>query len=658
MRNVAIWLLVALGPLGCGDKGGDDTAGPGGGSGSEADVDGDGYTPSQVDCDDFVANVNPGAPEICDDVDNDCDGLIDMEDPDIADAKTWSVDQDGDGFGSDSLSANGCDQPAGTVSNADDCDDSDEDVNPDAYEQCDGFDNDCDGLTDADDPGVIDGSQYYPDGDGDGFGEEGSALVTLCEVTEGYVEIAGDCDDGLADIYPGAPEVCGDGIDSDCDGEEGVPSIGQGQDLDCAQATLVGSAASTGAFAGIAGDLTGSGVGSLVFTSEADKVYVVDDAKGRVDIEPDAAATVVEASSGRSLGAAVAWGDLTGDGQEDLVVGAPFDDSGQTDAGASFLMAGPLSGSISVGSADAVLLGTNFGEHAGAALLVVADQTGDGVPDLLVGAPTYNSVINRGGAVYLLAGPLTGSISLDDAEGLFTGERKAYQLGYNLTSIGDTDGDGYDDAASGAPSDDDEASDAGAFFALLGPVQSGSWNATARVSGETAGDGLGSAIFGPGDVNGDGYADVLVGAPGNDTNGSSAGAVYLVDGPVDADDVLSDYASLTLLGPDDADLAGTSISAADLNGDGEIDFVVGAPRDTFNPGPGQAFVVFGPQAGEVELSLADLTIEGTADGDRLGQSVATGDHDADGNADLLMAAPLGDTGGTDFGEAFLLMGGP
>lgn len=181
------------------------------------DQDGDGFL-SDVDCNDADSAVNPDAIEICDGQDNDCDGDVDMEDPDVEGYSTWFVDVDGDGYGSLDQTADACEQPENTSDNADDCDDRDDDIHPEAREDCDGVDNDCDELVDEADPDVIGEDEYFLDADEDGFGD-GDPVIS-CDPVEGYSTENGDCDDGDATAFPGAEELCGDGIDSDCDGED------------------------------------------------------------------------------------------------------------------------------------------------------------------------------------------------------------------------------------------------------------------------------------------------------------------------------------------------------------------------------------------------------------------------------------------------------
>ncbi|MEL6341840.1 MAG: MopE-related protein [Myxococcota bacterium] len=175
-----------------------------------------GYAESSDDCNDLTAATYPGAVEICDEADNDCDGEIDEGAGDI-----YYIDRDADGYGDAAAPVQSCEQREGLAQNAADCDDSTSAVSPAAAETCDSIDNDCDGAVDED---ASDGQLVYADTDGDGFGDAASA-VTSCEALSGYVGDSSDCDDTDGGVYPGAPEVC-DGYDNDCDTEvdEGVTS--------------------------------------------------------------------------------------------------------------------------------------------------------------------------------------------------------------------------------------------------------------------------------------------------------------------------------------------------------------------------------------------------------------------------------------------------
>ena len=169
------------------------------------DQDGDGYF--EDDCDDNNPNVYPGVEEICDGVDNDCDGDVDE---DVKDQ--FYLDADGDGFGDENSVELACDSPVGYVPNGNDCDDQDVYSFPGALEFCDEVDNDCDG--DIDEEVTL---TFYLDADGDGVGN-GDISIDGCEVPEGYVSENGDCDDDNPLSYPSALELCDD-LDNDCDGD-------------------------------------------------------------------------------------------------------------------------------------------------------------------------------------------------------------------------------------------------------------------------------------------------------------------------------------------------------------------------------------------------------------------------------------------------------
>ncbi len=189
------------------------------------DLDGDGYgdpieagtacelcetcVPNGDDCDDSDASSHPGADEVCDGRDNDCD--LDVDEGVLA---TFYQDSDGDAFGTADVAAQACEAPEGFVAADGDCDDQDPGVNPLAEETCNAKDDNCDGDIDE---GVLE--VFYADADGDGYGDPGTEALA-CGAPVGHVADATDCDDGAPDIHPGATEVVGDGVDEDCDGTE------------------------------------------------------------------------------------------------------------------------------------------------------------------------------------------------------------------------------------------------------------------------------------------------------------------------------------------------------------------------------------------------------------------------------------------------------
>ena len=198
-----------------------------------ADADGDGTgdpdssqdcepnAPSDVldasDCDDGDPANYPGNDEVCDGGDNNCDSLVDQDDPSLLDGDIYYADVDNDSFGDLNSAFLTCSIATGLVENSDDCDDTNNTIHPNATEECDGKDNDCDNDIDDDDASldIATAGVYYTDNDGDGYG---NAVQYFCIQPAGTTNVDGDCDDGNDAINPSALEECGNGIDENCDG--------------------------------------------------------------------------------------------------------------------------------------------------------------------------------------------------------------------------------------------------------------------------------------------------------------------------------------------------------------------------------------------------------------------------------------------------------
>jgi hypothetical protein len=648
----------------------DETAGPAEDSSpsdtTDADGDGDGYDPT-VDCDDEDPAVNPGADELCNGVDDDCDGTIDEDD--AVDAPTWYADTDGDGFGDAATSVTSCTQPKGTIEIDGDCNDADASRNPGAKELCNDIDDDCDGAFDE----GFGTQSWYFDADEDGYGNAAVMMLT-CYQPKGYIADHTDCDDMHGDISPGAPEVCEDGIDQDCNGRDTACHYSGDISLSSTGIVeLVGEEA--GDYAGVsvsnAGDVNGDGFDDVLVGAYRSDYTGPDSGTAYLMCGPITEDRDLSLADARLLGASAEMagaavtiaGDLNDDGYADILIGAPYHSDGADNAGAAYVVYGPVTGDRDLSLADLILQGEVEEDHAGDSVSCAGDVNDDGVLDILVGAPYNGDGGSVAGAAYIEFGPLTGrrSLSLSDVE--LVGESKYDEAGFTVADAGDLDGDGSDDVLVGTPWFEmaGYGSHNGAVYLLHGPITADRNLSLAdvRLLGEADNDYFGGALSGRGDVNGDGFVDLLVGAMAESEVAPGAGAAYLFYGPLTAAADISSI-GVKLVGESSHDRAGISVSSSrDLDDDGFADVLVSADwNDGAGDQAGKVYVLYGPVTGDRSLSLADARFEGEEASNEAGSSLsAAGDVDGDGFADIVVGAQYADAGGDDAGGAYLILSG-
>ena len=532
--------------------------------GRTSDCDADGATPLLgLDCDDTSAARTPGHVEICDSIDNDCDAVIDE-------------DSDGDGFAACS-----------------DCDNGRAAAHPGAAETCNGLDDDCDLLID-------DG----PDQDADG-------TSVVC-----------DCQDSNPAMHPSAVEAC-NRIDDDCDGlvDESRPQVRSASILTDPAGSATGRLG-TGA-SGI-GDVNGDGVADVAVTNGANELLIVSGRSGVVhcrgtalpplaplpdvsgDGIPDLLArsltsnsvavisgascqvlSTCNAPSATGIGSSVtSLGDINADGTPDWATGAPASVTGSP-AGQVLVFSGQNC-TLLYRVTDPIL---SSGAGFGSAILGPGDLTGDGWPDLVVGAPNDSSLgISNAGRVVVVSGP-DGTVvrRLHDPAGAF-GDR----LGARLAVAGDVNSDGVKDLLAYSARDLPDT-DAGAVLLF-----SGVGDTVLRTCSDplaTASEAFGSNLAATGDLTGDGVPDFAASERGSLPGVSQAGAVLVVSG---ADCSIA----ARLRDPSPIAFGSLGLDAlavpGDLTGDGRPDIVAGVDDTTVPTSQKRGHLVVFSETGSCE----------------------------------------------------------
>lgn len=417
--------------------------------------------------------------------------------------------------------------------------------------------------------------------------------------------------------------------------------LGTSVGFNSARATWQGESAndSVGISVAAVGDMNGDGRGEVGIASQYGSgsgsgdgaVYMnksrfqagnkrIDTAKGRWYGETGSALENVAGRRYMSSMNSTTEGDLNGTTGDEMLAGArSWDnptDTWKVNSGAAYVITWADRGSNALPSGGTRIDGIKANDFAGAGLDIVGDINGDGNVDVAIGATGADDGGSESGAIYLIYGPITAATDLSTADAVIAGESAGDAAGNRIRGIGDFDGDGADDFAVGVRGRDHAGNtDSGSVYIIYGDgaFPSDLNSADVILRGQTGSSQAGNQVAEVGDINGDGYDDMIAGALGQ----GGLGAAYLILGNNASTGNIAGQAETTFTGQVNGDQFGAGLAAGDVNRDGDMDIIVSANRQSSND-KGAVYVYLNPGAGVITANDADSKLVGQASDDRFG----------------------------------------